>query len=39
MGTNEWHGLTKWEYVAIEVMTALTNVYGSKGEGHHKDPA
>ncbi|MFT7375203.1 MAG: hypothetical protein ACI9EP_000773 [Oceanospirillaceae bacterium] len=38
-GTNEWHGLTKREYVAIEAMTALINVYSAKGEGHHKDPA
>jgi hypothetical protein len=38
-GTNEWHGLTKREYVAIEAMTALINVYGSKGEGRHKDPS
>jgi hypothetical protein len=38
-GTNEWHGFTKREYVAIEAMTALINVYGTKGEGHHKDPS
>jgi hypothetical protein len=37
-GTNEWHGLTKREYVAIEAMSALIKVYGAKGEGHHKDP-
>jgi hypothetical protein len=37
-GRTDWHGLTKREYVAIEAMTALINVYGSKGEGSHKDP-
>jgi hypothetical protein len=37
-GTNEWNGLTKREYVAIEAMSALIKVYGAKAEGHHKDP-
>jgi hypothetical protein len=37
-GTNEWHGLTKWEYVAIKAMSALIKVYGTKGEANHKDP-
>jgi hypothetical protein len=37
-GRTDWHDLTKREYVAIEAMSALIKVYGSKGEGHHKGP-
>jgi hypothetical protein len=37
-GKNEWHGQNKREYVVIEAMSALIKVYGTKGEGNHKDP-
>jgi hypothetical protein len=37
-GRTDWYGLTKREYIAIAAMSALIKVYGSKGEGNHKDP-
>jgi hypothetical protein len=37
MGTTDWHGLTKREYVETEEMGARINKYGAKSERHYKD--
>jgi hypothetical protein len=39
MGTTDWHGLTKREYVETEGMAAWINKYGTKSERHFKDLA
>ena len=39
MGTTDWHGLTKREYVETEGMGARINKYGAKSERHFKDLA
>jgi hypothetical protein len=39
MGTTDWHGLTKREYVETEGVGAWINKYGAKSERHYKDLA
>jgi hypothetical protein len=39
MGTTDWHGLTKREYVETKGMSAWINKYGAKSERHYKDLA
>jgi hypothetical protein len=39
MGTTDWHGLTKWEYVETKGMGARINKYGAKSERHYKNLA
>ena len=39
MGTTDWHGLTKREYVETEGVGAWINKYGAKSERHYKNLA
>jgi hypothetical protein len=39
MGTTDWLGLTRQEYVETEGMGAWINKYGAKSERHYKDLA